>query len=143
MRTPQPLLGIDREGIPLVAQLRRRKGSIALCAALLLLLQSALTAWATSAMPASPLLDAFGNPLCITSTDSGDAHPAGDHPKLPDCCTFGCSMASALIAPSPSDAVGVRLPYILPDVPTEPETIVLVRSQAHAPGSPRAPPRTV
>ncbi|MEP9375045.1 hypothetical protein [Mesorhizobium sp. KR1-2] len=106
----------------------------------MLVLQTVVGALALGTGPAE--LDAFGNPLCIASTDHSGAGPKGsDHSKLTDCCAFGCSMfASAFAAPS-EGTVEFRLPVVSVPLPGEYKTsFAPVRD--HDPGNPRAPPLT-
>lgn len=123
---------------------RATQGStvVALVAAVLLVAQAFLTAWAAGSMPSGPRLDAFGNPLCITSTHQDGGGPATDHPGLPDCCTFGCSMVSPLLPVPAGESVDivhllasseVLFPWRAGFPPSSPE---------HDPGNPRAPPLT-
>lgn len=64
--------------------------------ALVMLVQSFVLAWSAAAAPSRPMLDIFGNPLCITSVEH-DGEPQ-DHSKLPNCCTSGCGLASWFLA---------------------------------------------
>ncbi|MER2537462.1 MAG: hypothetical protein ABTQ31_20115 [Rhizobiaceae bacterium] len=123
---------------------RATQGStiVALVAAVLLVAQAFLTAWAAGAMPLGPQLDVFGNPLCINGAHQDGGGPATDHPGLPDCCAFGCGMVSPLlpvpagesagVVHSPASS-GVHFPWATGFPPSPP---------AHDPGSPRAPPVT-
>lgn len=73
----------------------RHGRTIAFIAAVLLVLQALAASLAIgSSASASPLLDAFGNPLCITSHQGPEQDGAG-HTALPDCCTVSCSMFAA------------------------------------------------
>lgn len=130
-----------------------RKGTsrtfVALAAALVLVLQSFATAWATGAMPAGAILDAFGNPLCLTSADEqtidrNGPGPAGDHSRMPNCCTMGCSIASPLLA-TPADDVTIWTPIWMDSIEANLVTFktVFVAFPDHDPGSPRAPPPMV
>ncbi|MFC0245483.1 hypothetical protein ACFOLL_17660 [Falsochrobactrum ovis] len=124
-------------------QVRHRRGSaVAFVAAAVLVLQSFLTAWAAGAMPVTPMLDAFGNPLCITSVDHDGDVPRDDHSKLPDCCTFGCNLASPLHAAEPAQGVGLLKPLSSTDVRFHVHKTFHIQSPDHDPGSSRAPPLT-
>lgn len=119
---------------------------VALAAALVLVLQSFATAWAAGAMPAGAMLDAFGNPLCITSADQqtvdlDGSGPAGDHSKVPNCCTLGCSMGSPVLA-TPADDAGTWLLLRLEAAEADfmVSATVSVAFPDHDPGNPRAPP---
>src|SRR5882724_10778079 len=73
-----------------------------LAAAWLLLLQSALGAFAFAAAPDAAQLDAFGDVIC---THEGAAQlPGGDPHRqhMPACCMLGCSMVSAAYVPPPA-----------------------------------------
>jgi hypothetical protein len=106
----------------------------------LLVLQSFLSAWAAGAMPIQPTLDAFGNPLCITSGDHGGG--SADHSKLPDCCTFGCSAVSPMLAARAADGTSIARPLLVSHVLFAVGEAVVTASPEHDPGSPRAPPLT-
>lgn len=118
---------------------------IAFIATYMLVLQAMLGAFALGAVNASPMLDAFGNPLCITSTDSTDSDTGrGEHNALPDCCTVACSMFAAatsedrsphsLSNPLPASAVRLRASF---------DPLVHVVALERSPGSPRSPPLTM
>lgn len=128
----------------MVVQFRRKGWSfgVALVAAYLLVLQAAVGALALGA--GTMQLDAFGNPLCITSVDhAGKAGGTADHARLPDCCTLGCSTVSAAVATQPQPfalfaplpaariAVGHRL------------AVEPFRTRHGDPGRPRGPPLTI
>jgi len=119
---------------------------VSFAAAAVLLLQMALTAWATGAMAASPGLDAFGNPLCATSGDGpglgGDAGlPAGgDHSTLPNCCAFGCSMVSPPLVPRDTQGLALLLPTAAIRIGRQSLAISGARHADYVPGNPRAPP---
>jgi hypothetical protein len=111
---------------------------IALAAAWLLLVQSIAGSFAAAPQQA---LDAFGNPLCITSTDH--SQPDNDHHKVPGCCILGCNAIASYIASPPDDAwlengfeaTTIRFAPALRDI--------VVGEDDHDPGSPRAPPTLV
>lgn len=129
----------------------RRKGTsrtfVALAAAFVLVLQSFATAWAAGSMPAGGMLDAFGNPLCITSADQPTVDldgpgPVGDH-SMPNCCTLGCSMGSSLLA-TPADDSGTWLSVRQDAAGADFLSVsaILVALHDYDPGNPRAPPLT-
>lgn len=121
-------------------EMRNRRGSkVAFVAACVLVLQSFLSAWAVGAMP---VLDAFGNPLCVTSVDHGSTTPNGGHSKLPDCCAFGCSMVSPLLAVATADGTGISQPLPSDHIRFGLGHSFHVDGPDHDPGSPRAPPLT-
>lgn len=113
----------------------------ALVAACVIVFQSFFTAWAASAMPIQPMLDIFGNPLCITSFD-GSKSPIGDHSKLPDCCNVGCTMGSSVLAVPPAAHVEPLRPLLQSRVVAPLYRTAAVQIPDHDPGSPRAPPLT-
>lgn len=121
---------------------RPRSGTfVALVAALVILLQGLTTAWADGRMAGAPLLDIFGNPICLT--DSVDQSPTGDdHAKVPNCCTFGCPVAASALTAPPAQA-DVAAPHAdsHAEAPQRLRTVVLVPPD-HDPGNPRAPPLT-
>jgi hypothetical protein len=83
-----------------------RKGNrpscaVAVFAALLLLVHSVALSWGAGAMSAGPMLDRFGNPLCITSGEQD--LPTQQHDKVPSCCTLGCMSAGVWSAGATGD----------------------------------------
>lgn len=120
---------------------RHKQGSmVALVAAFVLLLQSFATGWAAGAMPVAPVMDAFGNALCITSTGHHGEAPAGDHSKLLNCCTFFCNTASPILAMPSGAGVAPLRPPVASNVALTSCKTIRVRDPDHDPGSPRAPP---
>lgn len=121
----------------------RSKGpskQVAWLAACVLVLQTIFVAW-TSHAAATPALDAFGNPLCITSPDG---HGSGDDkPTLPSCCVLGCATAiQALVEPdSTGEQIVLRVVEHL--APMAVLAIPTIPAEEHAPGSPRAPPARI
>ena len=115
---------------------------VALVAALMLVLQSAGSAFALGANPA-PQTDLFGNVLCVTV---GGEHGIGSgdsgHAKIPDCCVAGCHMLGnlALAAPdapsldAPCAAILAAAHSLATDTPL---------TRTYRPGNPRAPPASV
>ncbi|WP_292222963.1 hypothetical protein [Mesorhizobium sp.] len=121
-------------------RLRRWSTPAAFVAALLLLLQSSLGAFAFGA-PSQ--LDAFGNVIC---THEGAAKLPGGDPHqqhMPACCSLGCSMVSPAHLPPPEagalagnrvfETVAFQLPAF------RHEDFARDRS----PANPRAPPAMV
>ena len=122
--------------------LDRRGTAIALVAALIFVVQASLSVWAGAAAAAQPMLDAFGNPLCITS-DDGSSLPGDDHARQPNCCTLGCSTFSPVLPEPDRGALDVAT-FRGSDVLLPPGTVSTgLRGLDHAPGSPRAPPQIV
>lgn len=114
---------------------------LALLASCMLVLQVLLGAYATGAAAAAPpMLDAFGNVLCITSTDAAD-HGSADHTALPDCCTVACGMFAPIQA---NDRTGHSLSNPLPTSVLREPAAFDNTGQAFAleqrPGSARSPP---
>lgn len=84
----------------------RQTGLIkAIAIALILVVQTLGSAYATGVGPVP--LDAFGNPLCITS--GGHSAPAdGTHGGIQSCCTLACTNVVPLLdAPAADDIVAV------------------------------------
>jgi hypothetical protein len=88
----------------------RRSYAFAVVAAALLFVHSIALAWNAGAMPLGPMLDQFGNPLCITSGHP-DA-PAQPYGEMPSCCAIGCMSAAAWTPGEPGDK-----PYYLLEIP--------------------------
>lgn len=123
--------------------IRRQASTVAFIAACVLVLQSCLGALAAGAMASAPMLDVYGNPLCVTGGHHHDTAPPNDHSRLPNCCILGCSTPSPLLAASPADSAWLRrLPYSN-DVSFEFVHPFHIPAPDHDPGSPRAPPLTV
>lgn len=121
---------------------RHRRGSLtALVAAFVLVLQSSLTVWASAVAPSDPMLDSWGNVLCITGMDQEGNKPANRHSGLLDCCTLGCGTSSATLA-APSNVSIVLLPPARSDALRTARKAAIVQIPDHDPGSPRAPPLT-
>lgn len=120
---------------------KHKRGSAAvLVAACILVLQAFLSAWAFAAAPDRPVLDAYGNPLCITSGVHENTTPPGDHSKLGGCCTFSCSASASLLTALPGGTPGLHSP--LPAAPALRRYGDRIERHKpdHDPGSPRAPP---
>lgn len=118
---------------------RMARPVVALAAVVVLLMQFMLPAWA-GVHSAGPLLDIFGNPLCITGADGHSSAPAEDLPKQPDCCIHSCSaVAHAAIEPDTAHSLLVH-----PAVPLGFSGFVKTKTHIapdeYNPGSPRAPP---
>jgi len=127
----------------LLHQVKHRRGStVAFVVACVFVLQSFLSVWASTAMAATPMLDRFGNPLCITSVEHGDTSPASDHSNLPDCCTVGCCLSSLLFGTGAIERTGLLRLLSSAEVPFHLFQTFQIQSPDHAPGSPRAPPLT-
>lgn len=118
-----------------------RSTIVALVAAVVLVAQSLLGAFTAGAAAHATALDAFGNPLCITSDDHGGA-PGEKPAQLPNCCTLGCGMASLPLA-APTGG-GLLLGPLLVRSETIPAsaTALVATPPRHGPQNPRAPPLT-
>jgi hypothetical protein len=136
------MLALSAERWDLQFRMHDRRVPIALAAAALFVLQSLFSSWAVAG-PAQPLLDAFGNPLCITSVDGHAPAPPGDHSRPSDCCMLGCAGFSHALA----DAGDASSALVHPPVPLAlaygDERQFSVEPAEHNPGSPRAPPLTI
>lgn len=117
-----------------------KRASTAILAAMLFVVQMMISSWAMAGSVGQPMVDAFGNPLCVTDADGNPVNPSKGHRELPACCTIGCSAFSASLLASPVE------PASAPLVASGEPTFVLVRSVDpgarldHDPGNPRAPP---
>lgn len=109
----------------------------ALVAALALALQAMLAT--ASAMPEPPPLDRFGNPLCVSGTESGRDSPAGSHAGVPECCTLGCTTAASL-APPPEDGAAFSRPLPATGPRLRPSVAGDPAGPGRTPANPRAPP---
>lgn len=97
-------------------------------------------ATAGAAAPAGPLLDAFGNPLCLDGSGRG----AGDGAPQPhaDCCQAGCCVAgcSAPLAADGAAAAAAWPPAARLALPAPARRVVRDRRPEHDPALPRPPP---
>jgi hypothetical protein len=126
----------DAAAVPKI--LKRWSKGLVLVAALLFLVQSLSGGFAMAA--GNVPLDAFGNPLCITSSDHGTPADRGDHGKMPGCCMLGCTTAAMVVgAPPVSASLVVEFRAGIAARRPTGRTIV-VQADDHQPGSPRAPP---
>ncbi|WP_353646148.1 hypothetical protein [Mesorhizobium sp. WSM2239] len=116
----------------------RKDKTVAFIATLVLLLQTFFVSWSLAAAPHDGILDAFGNPLCVTSSDPT---PSDGPLEGPTCCTLGCNMSSTVFHTPAPDAVPVRQD-VEANVQVGIEHALLRASPDHNPGSPRAPPLT-
>lgn len=78
---------------------QRRKGTVALAAAILFSLQALFGTFATAVAAAGPaMVDAFGDPLCITHQEQQPTpEPGKDHSLALDCCTLLCGVAAGFM----------------------------------------------
>lgn len=114
---------------------------VAFVAAYMLMLQALVGSFAFGvAANASPLLDAFGNPLCITSAESAALSEDGGHSALPECCTAACGMFAHLtVEDRTPHSLDNPLPAVAQGVATF-DARVVTPVLDHDPGKPRAPP---
>ncbi|WP_396998037.1 DUF2946 family protein [Ochrobactrum sp. S1502_03] len=125
--------------------MKRRKhhlsAYVAFMAACVLFLQSFFAAYASAGVASQPILDAFGNPLCITSSSTDPDGKEPVHSKLPNCCTFGCSSVSPLL-PAPDIGQIVALTARFDDAAVSfHQTRFFGHPTTRDPGRPRAPPQ--
>lgn len=113
----------------------------AFIAAYVLVVQMLLGSVLLGSAAASPILDDFGNPLCITHTENAGHSDHKDSSKLPECCTQACSMFAPVLAPQFSDNfLSNRLETHSKLVPVKAAAGPFERPET-GPGNPRAPPR--
>ncbi|MCB1468947.1 MAG: hypothetical protein KDK08_17820 [Rhizobiaceae bacterium] len=112
----------------------------AIMLALMLVLQTLGSAHAVGAGSGPYLLDAFGNPLCITSGAHGDDGQPVHHGALKDCCALGCLNVATSMGMPLGDIEAVRpearLLLVLDRRFFQPSPPSAPRSNAN----PRAPP---
>lgn len=114
----------------------------AFAAAYLLVLQSALGAFAFGLSPNASQLDAFGNVIC---TQEGAAQLPGGDPHqqhMPACCVLGCGMASAAYVPPPAAGTVAGNPSVETVAFVLPSFRHLDFTRDRSPSNPRAPPAT-
>lgn len=114
--------------------------SVAFVAAWMLVLQVLLGGFALGAA-ASPLLDTFGNPLCITSSDApaaGLGHT--EHTTLPDCCTVACSPFAQAANDGRAHSIANPLRAATPRLHAAFDAVGPAFALDPGSGSPRSPP---
>lgn len=113
-----------------------------MAAAVALLLQSLLLAWSMAgAAQGAPMLDAFGNPLCITTTHSDQAPGAPVDAHL-RCCTLACGSAG-LIAAEPPAGPTLAAPLSISVAVIRPRIDSAEPPAERLTANPRAPPRLI
>lgn len=111
----------------------------------MLVLQALIGGFAAGSAAANPpMLDIFGNPLCINdhvSVESGADR--NTHTALPDCCTTACSLF-APITTEDRAAHSLANPLAAGRAQPQPPVVAVARDGMpdHPPGRPRAPPAT-
>ncbi|WP_172724529.1 hypothetical protein [Neorhizobium tomejilense] len=109
-------------------------------AAYALVVQMVLGSILLGSAVAAPVIDDFGNPLCITHAGGSGQSDHEDGPKLPECCTQACSVLAPALAPQFSDNfLSNRLEATAKPVPAEADIGPFERPET-SPGNPRAPP---
>lgn len=115
-----------------------RRMIVALATSCLLLLQTLGTSLAMGSMANGPMLDSFGNVLCLSaSTQQQNAHSGS---AVPACCALGCQLANILLGAPPehlSLVAQIRSGALIKS--SHGNQIILVRPD-HDPSQPRAPP---
>jgi hypothetical protein len=126
-----------------ISSAARGRVRIALAAALLFVLQALASTFVAGAQADGLQLDAFGNPLCITSGDHSlpDGKPGG-HKQATDCCTLFCSTSTAALGPPPQGGATLPAQPIVDDRLWGAYRVFFVAASDHDPRSPRAPPLT-
>jgi hypothetical protein len=106
--------------------------------ALVLVLQTFASAQATGLGREQLLIDAFGNPLCITSSDkTGHRTP---HGNLTECCTLACVGGGIVFGP-PGEAAMPGAQCFKPEVVRFAAWSSILRAcDRWTPANPRAPP---
>lgn len=112
-------------------------------AAYMLVLQLLFSAFTVGAANSAAGVDAFGNPLCITSDAAPNPHDDSSKGSLPECCMGACSM----FAPVGRDAPSA---HFLTNPLHAPTALVSTSERPapspwpdHSPAHPRAPPAKV
>ena len=114
---------------------------LASIAAYALVVQMVLGSILLGSAVAAPVVDDFGNPLCITHAGGSGQSDHKDGSKLPECCTQACSVLTPVLAPQLSDNfLSNRLEASSKPVPIEVDTGPFERPET-SPGNPRAPPQ--
>lgn len=124
----------------MLALRRKPRFWIALVTGIVLALQALAFAGSAAAMPMASQLDAFGNPLCIGGSTHNGADRGDDHSKMPNCCAWGCSMASSTLAAPPNPGIGLLRPLVQSTLLSFNHALISVGFPDHDPASPRAPP---
>jgi len=119
-----------------------RFGLVAVAVAIVMALQILLGTFAMAANAATPMVDAFGNMLCINSAEGDDSGstPNKDRPLLPECCTLACGLVHSFV---PADTSVAALFNPLSEPLQRP--VIRFAEPFHSvldslPGNPRAPP---
>jgi len=118
----------------------KRHAATAFVAGYMLVLQLLLGGFMLGAANSGPMIDVFGNPLCITS---GEVHHDGSsNSDLPGCCFGPCSMFAPLAGGEPQQHVLENpLPHVASIMPPQ-DAQSDPAAADNLPGNPRAPPLT-
>jgi hypothetical protein len=114
--------------------------AVALVAAWLLVLQSALGAFALGTGPQAAQFDAFGNVIC--THDGAGELPAGDphEQRMPPCCTFGCILSGATVNAPPA-TLAISRPVVFEAISfAVPSPVPALFPRERTAANPRAPP---
>lgn len=115
---------------------------LALALALVLVAQSVVGAFALGTAASGPQFDAFGNPLCLNGPNHDGESGGPDHSKMPNCCTFACSMFWPGL-PAPADVAYQLIGFRIQANGVFANRKAIFRFEPdYQPGNPRAPPLT-
>lgn len=110
-----------------------------LFAAYLLVLQSALGAFAFGLGPGMGQLDAFGNVICthdgLAERPDGDQRPQGHV-----CCLLGCNLAGVAFGTPPATDGLAHLQWFGQSLQAVPASDPVTAGRQRSPANPRAPP---
>lgn len=110
---------------------------VAILSVILLILWQMLAVQSVRAGDISSHLDAFGNSLCINTTDNEKVPE--EHKTLPICCIAGCQIVVGITPAEPEPAC-LRPRLIFTDAESKPEHSVQRPPRDQQPYGPRAPP---
>ncbi|MCO6389595.1 hypothetical protein GTW25_00935 [Aliihoeflea aestuarii] len=123
--------------------LRRHRwnGGTAIFSAAMLFFQLVLGGFALgTAAAATPTLDIFGNPLCITGTHAPNGEDGREHSGLPHCCTPGCSMFAPFKSVDREGSAFTNPLALQAELSVPARVGIAALLEDHDPGNPRAPP---
>lgn len=119
---------------------KSRSLKVTIAAACMLVLQSAAAAFAIGNAAGAVPLDAFGNPLCITSSEqTSQDGKSGTHGDRLHQCWLACAVGM-VAAPTPDEALAAAWPKILSAAPVRPFSDAYAVWRDRHPARPRAPP---
>lgn len=111
----------------------------ALFAAYLLVLQSALGAFAFGLGPGMGQLDAFGNVIC-THDGLVEQPDGGQRPQGHVCCVLGCNLGGVAFGAPPETGGLVHLQWFGQSRQAVPASASVAAGRQRSPANPRAPP---